>query len=386
MDKFYKTGEVAKLANLTIRTIRYYDQIDLLKPSKIDDNGYRLYTPSDLIKLQKITSLKQMGFSLENIKSMTISDSYLSLQKALRMQKDLVDKQIENLKVLSTMLDKLDFYLENNRDINWENIIHEIQFINMEQNLLEQYENSNNIDIRIHLHEKYSINPLHWFDWLKQNYELDNKKILEVGCGNGKLWMKDASTLRYDLTLSDISSGMLLDAKKNLKEYPNIKYQVIDCNQIPYEDECFDEIIANHVLFYVNDIHKALKEIKRVLKKGGILYCTTYGNHHMREITDLIQGFNTKINLSNINLYDIFGLENGKEILDSYFKEVTLLKHEDYLEVTNYKDLMDYILSCHGNQKEYILSDYDAFNKFIKKKVGECFRITKDAGVFVCRK
>ena len=50
MDKFYKTGEVAKLANLTIRTIRYYDQIDLLKPSKIDDNGYRLYTPSDLIK------------------------------------------------------------------------------------------------------------------------------------------------------------------------------------------------------------------------------------------------------------------------------------------------------------------------------------------------
>lgn len=119
MDKFYKTGEVAKLANLTIRTIRYYDQIDLLKPSKIDDNGYRLYTPSDLIKLQKITSLKQMGFSLENIKSMTISDSYLSLQKALRMQKDLVDKQIENLNVLSTMLDKLDFYLENNRDINW---------------------------------------------------------------------------------------------------------------------------------------------------------------------------------------------------------------------------------------------------------------------------
>ena len=179
---------------------------------------------------------------------------------------------------------------------------------------------------------------------------------------------------------------MLLDAKKNLKDYPNIKYQVIDCNQIPYEDESFDVIIANHVLFYVNDIHKALKEIKRVLKKGGILYCTTYGNHHMREITDLIQGFHPKINLSNINLYDIFGLENGKEILDSYFKEVTLLKHEDYLEVTNYKDLMDYILSCHGNQKEYILSDYDAFNKFIKKKVGECFRITKDAGVFVCRK
>lgn len=63
----YSTGKFAKLANVTERTIRYYDKIGLLKPSFVMENGYRRYTQSDLLKLQKILSLKHMGFSLEEI-------------------------------------------------------------------------------------------------------------------------------------------------------------------------------------------------------------------------------------------------------------------------------------------------------------------------------
>ena len=58
----------------------------------------------------------------------------------------------------------------------------------MEQDLLEQYKNSTNINIRIKLHEKYSINPIHWFEWMFSQYHLDNgMKVLEIGCGNGEL-------------------------------------------------------------------------------------------------------------------------------------------------------------------------------------------------------
>ena len=67
MERYYKTGEFAKMANLSIRTIRYYDNIGLLKPSMIADNGYRLYNNQDFLKLQKILSLKYLGFSLEDI-------------------------------------------------------------------------------------------------------------------------------------------------------------------------------------------------------------------------------------------------------------------------------------------------------------------------------
>ncbi|MFR2769302.1 MAG: MerR family transcriptional regulator [Thomasclavelia sp.] len=53
MEKLYSTGEFAKIAGVTIRTIRYYDKIGLLKPTKVLNNGYRRYCNNDLITLQK---------------------------------------------------------------------------------------------------------------------------------------------------------------------------------------------------------------------------------------------------------------------------------------------------------------------------------------------
>ena len=53
-DGYYTSGEFAKKANVTLRTIRYYDRQGILKPSKVADNGYRLYTDADFAKLQKI--------------------------------------------------------------------------------------------------------------------------------------------------------------------------------------------------------------------------------------------------------------------------------------------------------------------------------------------
>ena len=91
--KYYKTGEFAKMANVSIRTIRYYDNVGLLKPSKIADNGYRIYTDKDFIKLQKILSLKYLGFSLDDIFSMTVNDNHISLQQSLSLQKKMIDQK-----------------------------------------------------------------------------------------------------------------------------------------------------------------------------------------------------------------------------------------------------------------------------------------------------
>ena len=388
MDKYYKTGEFAKMANLSIRTIRYYDKIGLLKPSKIADNGYRMYSDRDFMKLQKILSLKYLGFSLDDIFSMTVNDSYLSLQQSLSLQKKMIDQKIEQLQNIKLSLEKTEQFITQSQNIDWKAILDNINFNTMEQDLLEQYKNSTNINIRIKLHEKYSINPIHWFEWMFSQYHLDNgMKVLEIGCGNGELWQRNQKNIpNIQLTLTDISQGMLDDAKNRLKDIKDIDYQCFDCHQIPYDNQTFDIVISNHVLFYVQDIEQVLKEINRVLKNDGIFYCSTYGKKHMKEITDLIKEFNPKITLSNIKLYDVFGLENGKIILEPYFKKIETLIHDDYLLVNDVNDIINYILSCHGNQSEFILKDYESFKRYMEKKVKNEIKITKAAGIFICRK
>jgi ubiquinone/menaquinone biosynthesis C-methylase UbiE len=387
MKKYYKTGEFAKMANLTIRTIRYYDNIGLLKPSKMDDNGYRLYSDKDFLKLQKIITLKNLGFSLDDIFSMTINDSFISLQQSLSLQKKMIDQKIHTLKNMKESIIQAEEYISISKEVNWEELLKHINITNYENELVQQYKNSTNINIRIKLHEKYSINTVHWFEWLFQQYQLkNNDRILELGCGNGELWLKNIDKIsNMNIILSDISNGMLEDAKNNLNVVNNIKYEIIDCHHIPYDDNSFDIIIANHLLFYLHDINKALSEIKRVLKPNGVFYCSTYGSLHMKEITDIIKEYNPKINLSNVALYKEFGLENGNNILLSYFNNIELRKYDDYLLVDNSDDLINYILSCHGNQSEYILKDYQSFKTFVSEKVKKNFKITKDAGVFICK-
>src|SRR6185369_11825018 len=66
-QKSWKVGELAKQTGLTIRTLHYYDEIGLLSPSFYTDSGHRQYVRKDLIRLQQIMSLRQLGFSLDEI-------------------------------------------------------------------------------------------------------------------------------------------------------------------------------------------------------------------------------------------------------------------------------------------------------------------------------
>ena len=125
-----------------------------------------------------------------------------------------------------------------------------------------------------------------------------------------------------------------------------------------------------------------------MLKPDGTFFCSTYGREHMKEISQLVKEFDSRIVLSEVNLYDVFGLENGREILNRHFDQVEEILYEDHLEVRDEGPLMEYILSCHGNQQEYLSERYDEFREFLKKKIekkGTLF-VTKRAGIFRCKK
>lgn len=70
-NRLYQIGEVSKLCNIPIKTLRYYDEIDLLKPSKVDEfSGYRYYSHEQLVYILIIKHFKEAGFSLKEIKTL----------------------------------------------------------------------------------------------------------------------------------------------------------------------------------------------------------------------------------------------------------------------------------------------------------------------------
>lgn len=380
---YYKTGQFAKLANVSERTIRYYDKIGLLKPSFVMENGYRQYSDLDLLKLQKILSLKHLGFSIEEIFPMVMDNT--NLKESFDLQIDLIEDKISHLQSLKDALKRA----SQTPDLSWNMILSLVQLSNEETNIIEQYKNAKNLNDRISLHEKYSTNKQGWFNWLFNQIDFSKvNRLLELGCGNGKLWQENRIDLRNrEIFLSDISEGMVEEVRNKLGT--DFNCIVADAEKIPFKDEYFDSIIANHVLFYLNDLILGLKEIDRVLKSDGILYCSTYGKNHMKEITEIVQNFDSRINLSNHGLYNIFGLENGESILKEYFFNIQRMDYKDSLEITESKPLIDYIMSCHGNQNEILGPRLNEFKEYIEelflKKNGKIF-VTKQAGLFICKK
>lgn len=108
----YKIGEFSKLVNIPVKTLRYYDEINLFKPQEIDlFSGYRYYSDEQITDLEVILNLKEVGFSLEEIKKNknNYSDALMQKKKSELMQEQ------KNLENKIRKLDYLRSKIKNNR-------------------------------------------------------------------------------------------------------------------------------------------------------------------------------------------------------------------------------------------------------------------------------
>ncbi|MBV9278739.1 MAG: class I SAM-dependent methyltransferase [Chloroflexi bacterium] len=217
--------------------------------------------------------------------------------------------------------------------------------------LLErQYRTSVNLQARMELHRRFGTGRGSWFRWLLDQMEIPPRaRILELGCGTGALWRENLDRIASDweVTLSDLSEGMLAEARRNLEGSGHrFRFRRINAQDIPVADAHFDVVIANHMLYHVPDRGKALAEIRRVLRPGGRFYAATNGRNHMRELQDLLARFVPE-RARDVGLLPgaIFGLESGREQVAAFFGEVTVLRKPNPLVVTEAEPLVAYVLS-----------------------------------------
>jgi ubiquinone/menaquinone biosynthesis C-methylase UbiE len=254
----------------------------------------------------------------------------------------------------------------------------------------DQYRNSSNLDARILIHQKFSTNPQGWFSWIFDELLTlpADAKILELGCGTGQMWKECADRIPagWTITLTDLSDGMLDSAWRNLVVLGrSFKFEKVDAQSLPYADQTFDAVIANHMLYHVPDRKAALGGIRRILKDSGVLFASTVGANHMKEMYGWLKRVNT--NTSGGMFTNPFTMESGAEQLREVFSGVKMTRYIDNLRVTETAPLIAYIRSS--------ISAADIAEDELKKLQGEFdatlaendeIFISKDSGLFIARK
>jgi ubiquinone/menaquinone biosynthesis C-methylase UbiE len=250
-----------------------------------------------------------------------------------------------------------------------------------------QYRTTKNLESRIRLHELYSTNQEDWVSFVHDQIKRSGSiSILEVGCGSGNLWNKNIDIVIpfKRLILSDFSFGMLKGFSLNKKNLKIDNFSANDVQCLPFPDETFDLVIANHMLYHVPDIDLALGEISRVLTPIGVLFAATNGNNHMQELDLLMK----KIVPDSQEIYKIsskFSLENARSFLDKHFKETKLIPYPGMLVIPEVEPIMNYIISIWGNfiSDLQLKSIQDEIESIIRTQKN--FIIHKSTGLFVSK-
>lgn len=213
------------------------------------------------------------------------------------------------------------------------------------EQLQEQYATNANLRARIALHDRFSTSTISWPRWIFDGYAFgEEADVLEVGCGDGNIWRENLDRIPpgWRLTLTDFSSGMVDAARAVLADRAG--YVVADVQELPFPDASFDAVIANHMLFHVEDRPRALAEIARVLRPDGMFRATTIGLEHLRELRELVP---PSPDSQWARTRERFTVERAHDELAPFFVDVEVerLPAPDGLEVTELEPLLEFVRS-----------------------------------------
>lgn len=176
-EKMYlTTGDIAKQLHISVRTIRYYDQIGLVQPSLKTESGKRLYSDEDILSLQKILLLKSLNLSLEDSRSILAEQSMSSI---LKVHKSLLEREVTNLnqslKHTQTLLNLSN--LEGK--VKWEDLISLVVSVREENDWNHYFstEQENILKSKIPKLENESLNTKRWINLIKRIEHCLEKKV-----------------------------------------------------------------------------------------------------------------------------------------------------------------------------------------------------------------
>ena len=256
-----------------------------------------------------------------------------------------------------------------------------------------QYKTQDNLNVRIRTHELYSEYQVNFPDWiLSQISWRGDEQVLDVGCGAGA-YVVEASKRCRQYIAGDLSFGMLAGLSNPVSTRVNLNAETL-----PFADNSFDVILANHMIYHVPDKAKACAEFRRLLHPSGILLAATNSANSMSEFNDLAKQCFARFagrNIPDPMSYNKlpFTLEDGAEILQQSFEQVKRVDKTNALVFPSPQPVIDYLGSAR-ERWDVILGNagikWEQLEAALRETVTEHiathgeFRVNTLTGLFIC--
>ena len=374
MNEKMTSGEIAKKAGISQKAVRLYDQKGLLKPTEYSEGNYRLYDKEALLILEKIIALKQIGFSLEEIRDRLNSDEEQNIESILQEQVRMMEEKKYQLEKSISAINRT---LERKEGtLNWDDVAKIIQMIGKDQAADERHWEA----------LKHTGKEMDWYVRIFDSLGLkENGKVLDLGCGYAKLWRnnwteipKGTQVYGYDLhgTWADDFVEYISEHKEELPEEVEIDVKFMDVEtedawaQIRGEGT-YDYIVAHYISNVLEDKERFFTRVGEVLSDNGMFsFNGAYVNAWNGWLKDVFIELGVEYDfLDTLNAQEVARRDELEATLLQYFRKVDSVLLPNNWHYSEAEDLFEKLLTVYPNQEKVLKKSEKILKQYFTEKI-----------------
>lgn len=376
MDEKMTSGEIAKKAGVSQKAVRLYDEKGLLKPTEYSEGNYRLYDKEALEILEKIVALKQIGFSLEEIRDNLVAGDAKDIEEALRMQLAVMEEKRYRIDMVIDAINRT--LARKDESLDWDDVAGIVQSVTVDQNA----------DRNHWLAMQHTVPGEDWYVKVFGSLGFGkDEKVLDLGCGYSKLWRNNwkdipcgTKVFAYDIrgSWADDFEKFLEENGKDLPEGVDINLIFSDLEKnetwnLIEKDKTYSRIVAHYVEDELKDAEALVARASKVLEKGGMfsingpdVYTWNFFFKDAMAEAGIEVPFTDDVIAGQEKERDEF-----REMVSKYFAKVDVITLQSSFRYDKADDLILKMKDSYEGQEKFFAKNTDKIKAYFEKKIEE---------------